>query len=851
MKKTVLLILLVMAAFAAHGQQIVPGMVGSDFWFSFLRQFGGQDNSCDIIIASEYDCSVSIEASPWLSPRWTTSFELEANVPRLVTVPRANLTTNYGGMAYPDTWHVVTTKPAVVYASNFATQSLDVSTILPTSALRCDYMTQTYGSTHLGQEVVVVAPYNDTQVQIVYKEAVYDVYGNLVYPPGHVETVMLDMGLSYHIYSAEAPMDGGAYPVGFDGTRIHSSKPVAVFQGHKCTYVPEDFSACDHLFEQALPLDCWGEHFVVMPTTGREKLVSPGWISYWVGDMVRVTAGEDNCIVTIEGEARDTLAAGETYEFFLANHEADGSTLGLDFFQSDALFVTTSTPAMVCFYITGVRFGGTPGDPASVVVPPVEQGVSHTITNIYNTPLTQSHFVNLVTSNEDAPYVTLDGQNIGSEFTATSDGYSWARLTLEPGVHIFDAEQGRFVATFYGLGADESYAYIAGTALRSADYQLNVHADRHSLCPGDTVTITASVEPDTLGMKWFLDGDSIGVGMDTVRLVLDSVGQHWVAVVVTPVGDTVWEIITVHPSHHHFREDSICFGDSLRWQGEWIRESGYYVDTLFSSEGCISVESLQFTVLGRPHPSFTVETDCAHYHYSVYGTVEGDTTGYSFSWMSSPPDATLEGQPWDSLGLSPSETTTYRFNLTGPCPTDTSFVLHPISWPVADMRVRPEVLSINHLDYEAYDQSSNATTRHWWVDGRFAGDEPVLHRRADIEADSLMLTLVAISEACTDTLRRVIPIVHTAVWLPNVFTPDGSTNNLFAPVMNESVAEELYIYNRQGLLVAHIVGENPSWDGTHDGTPCPQGAYVWRLHYHTDHEPLRQREQVGTVLLLR
>ena len=70
-------------------------------------------------------------------------------------------------------------------------------------------------------------------------------------------------------------------------------------------------------------------------------------------------------------------------------------------------------------------------------------------------------------------------------------------------------------------------------------------------------------------------------------------------------------------------------------------------------------------------------------------------------------------------------------------------------------------------------------------------------------------------------------------------------------MFNEGVAEELYIYNRQGLLVAHIEGENPSWDGTREGTPCSQGAYVWVLYYRTDRETSKLQKLTGTVLLLK
>jgi hypothetical protein len=59
---------------------------------------------------------------------------------------------------------------------------------------------------------------------------------------------------------------------GFTGTRIHTTKPVAVFQGQSCTSVPWAAQACDHLYEQCIPTHFWGRHFVVMPTVGRSVM---------------------------------------------------------------------------------------------------------------------------------------------------------------------------------------------------------------------------------------------------------------------------------------------------------------------------------------------------------------------------------------------------------------------------------------------------------------------------------------------------------------------------------------------------------------------------------------------------
>ncbi len=844
-KKSVLLLIALLSTVVAGAQQIVPSLTGTDFWMSFLPNYGPYSER-SVKIASEENCTAYI-SSPTIS--WDTTVTIEANRVSHVALPDV----------YPDgesttccSWHIITTAPSIVYASNFTDASHDMSAILPTPTLRNDYMVQTYGP-FSNQEVSIVAPYDSTEVEIIFADIIPDEYRQIQYSAGDTLRTTLMSGTAY-LLRASFDIDHG-----FTGTRIHTTKPVAVFQGQSCTSVPWAAQACDHLYEQCIPTHFWGRHFVVMPTVGRSvmSLASGEPAGLFIGDMATITAREDNCIVTIEGENADTLAAGESYSFWVANHPPD--TMGsdffyilqshLDFYQSDALSVSTSSPAMVCFYISGISFGGTPGDPATVILPPIEQGISRAIAAVYNTPLTQSHHINIVAKNDDAPLVTIDGQSIASEFTATAEGFSWARIAIDTGSHVIDADTGRFLATFYGLGEAESYAYIAGMAVRSADY--DIHANRHTACPGDTVTITVRLGEERLGTAWQLDGQPLGSGMDTVRLVLNDAGRHSVVITITPVGDTVWEIITVNPSYTVLESDSICSSDSLQWQGQILTESGYYVDTLYTAFGCDSLLAMQLNVHNVPRPTFTLETDCENYRYSIMGAVEEDTSGFALVWHASPADPDLEGQPWDSLALSPKQLTIYSLHIDdGHCPYDTAFTLKPIEWPVARMEVRPEMPSYDHPDFQAYDRSLNADDRQWWVDRVPAGDEPILQHTVDPFVDSVLLTLVAFNQACADTLHRTLYISHSAVWVPNAFTPDQETNNRFGVVLNEGVAEELHVYNRNGLLVAHIVGENPQWDGTHGGSPCPQGAYVWHLRYRHDNRN-DHKTLMGTVTLIR
>lgn len=92
----------------------------------------------------------------------------------------------------------------------------------------------------------------------------------------------------------------------------------------------------------------------------------------------------------------------------------------------------------------------------------------------------------------------------------------------------------------------------------------------------------------------------------------------------------------------------------------------------------------------------------------------------------------------------------------------------------------------------------------------------------------------------------------TSLSIPNAFAPadPNLVNRTFRIVSNTSITSfSLYIYNRGGRLVYHTTDINAFWDGTHNGTDVPQGAYVYVIHY-SDQEGAPQILK-GTVTLIR
>jgi gliding motility-associated-like protein len=849
MRRLFLYACLLFATVPLWGQQIVPSLAGTDFWVAFMYNNNSTYSVvCSLIIASEFECTAYISRP---LDGWDTVVTLNDGIVR-VEVPARVTSPSYGYSLCDDGWHIVTSAPAVVYASNHQYGSHDMTAVLPTPLLRCDYMTQTYGMQSTGQEVYVVAPYDSTMLSVVLNDYVTTYQGGVVYRPGDTLNVSMMGGQVCRLYCG---LPSSLTSVGFCGTLFHSSKPVAVFQGHKGTSVPFAITTLDHLYEQCIPSDYWGRHFIVMPTVGRVPDTVGQQGGECVGDMVRVTALEDSCVVMIEGQNVATLAAGGSYTFLVANHAPSVSPSSLlhgedlAFFQSDALSIVTSSPAQVLFYISGMAFGGVPGDPASVVVPPIEQGISRMVAAVYNSVLVTNHYINIVTDTNDVPMMTLDGESIASSFIPIAGGYSYAHLTIGEGKHLIDADTGRFLAVFYGLGSVESYAYIAGMAVRSAEYE--VRADRHAVCLGDTVTIAIAKE-DSLGVDWLLDGQFLTSGVDTLRIPFSTEGQHCVAVVITPVGDTVWEHITVHPVYHNDVVDSICNGDTLFWNGMALSASGAYPVPLQSVVGCDSVVTMHLSVLGNaPVPDIMIVPDCSNLGYTIRSSVGEHSDDIIAWWISLPSDSTLVSQPWDSIVVYPTVATDYALYIDGCRAFDTLFSLQPLHQPQARMEYSPMRINEDYPSITAIDRSVNAEGHYWWIDSLVLGESPEIHYTPNLSIDSFRLTLVAYNGPCTDTVTCVVPVDHFGFWVPNVFTPGRTDNNLFYPVTHDVVVEELVIYSRWGCRIARIAGPHPVWDGTLNGKPCQEGAYVWLVRYRANSDLSHLLEAYGTVTLLR
>jgi hypothetical protein len=241
-------------------------------------------------------------------------------------------------------------------------------------------------------------------------------------------------------------------PGSLSGTRLESDRPIAVFSGHTCAFIPGTHGgACDHLEEQISGVRRWGQNFVAsrMPV----RLPAAPEDSLW-----HIVASEDDTVVTLSANPAVTglpnspavLNAGESLEFFAAGSAAHPG----DF------IVASDKPIAVMNYMTGSSFGGDIGDPAMVQLSPSEQFLPRYVLLVPDQWVTDV----LVITRPAGVAIDLDGVEIDdAEFIDVDDGaFQVARVVVADGVHTLEASVG-FSVIVVGFDEWDSYAYLAGS----------------------------------------------------------------------------------------------------------------------------------------------------------------------------------------------------------------------------------------------------------------------------------------------------------------------------------------------------------------------------------------------------
>ncbi len=227
-------------------------------------------------------------------------------------------------------------------------------------------------------------------------------------------------------------------------------------------------------------------------------------------------------------------------------------------------------------------------------------------------------------------------------------------------------------------------------------------------------------------------------------------------------------------------------------------------------------------------------------------------------WLASPYDSSLVGSDGQNIiTVAPQVTTSYTVVPMGDSrciqnASDITIIVLP--YPIPTIYTSKPALELTNPKLHIEDRSPNSTSSHWTFSDGQTDEGASIDHYFGTSGDSVWIALHACNESrcCADTAIS-LPVQVNALWIPNTFTPNREPNDHFTFFTTlEMTYYEIWIYNRQGLLVYHGNDINQPWDGNDiNGNACPQGAYVYHYVYSCTQDPDRRHPGDGTVMLLR
>ncbi len=402
--------------------------VGREFWLGFMSNHPNYTPNLYVFLSSDRLANGTISIP---NNNFTRDFTILPNTSISIQIPtnQAHIRTSeqqIRNMAV----HVLADEDINCYAMNNVTASTDGTLILPVPALGNNYIVNTYSQTTLSSELLIVATQNNTVITINPSCPTRNLR-----PANLPFTITLQAGDAYQVQSG-ASRD-------LTGTRVFSNgNNFALFAGNQCTVIPAGFAACDHIFEQMLPVSTWRNDYIAVALSGRENS------SY------RILARNNSTNVQIDGINFTTLQQNQFVDRRL----------------SSSHYISANNPISVAQFSEGSGTDGADSDPFMIMLSPVDQKRNNVTFNVFNLnrPNT-NYFLNVAIQTSCTTSVLLDDNPIASNFVPlpSRNSYSIAQVPLNVGVHTLTSSGMNcgFNAYIYGFGSFDSYGYSAGVRL--------------------------------------------------------------------------------------------------------------------------------------------------------------------------------------------------------------------------------------------------------------------------------------------------------------------------------------------------------------------------------------------------
>lgn len=415
---------------------------GTEFLVGFLANFAlaPVPPRAELHLTSEVATSVTVQY-PVRTPTFQATVDVEPGEITVVQLPPSAHSGWTPGAIRDNAVRVSSPDEVAMYLVNRGPATSDAALALPVDALGTEYFVTTYRGGGLVEtdrsEFLVAGQLDDTRVTITPKGSVLRPGGGVA-QAGVPFEVTLQRGQGVRI-------EGLSRNIDLTGTRIQSDRPISVLNGNKCTNIPSNKNACDHIFETAHPVHAWGTSALVTNLPFRQK-----------GSIYRVLAAEDGTEVRLDGALQTTLNRGQFFE--------TPSLPGSHRFEANR-------PIFVTQYMTGHSEdqpfpGFSIGDPSMVnMIPPDQYLNEHTFATVGGNQF-DFHFLSVIAPDSSLGSVLLDGAPMDSDLFAPigTTGFSAAVVEIEEGSHTISSPEPHGI-TVEGMDTVDSYIYPGGARM--------------------------------------------------------------------------------------------------------------------------------------------------------------------------------------------------------------------------------------------------------------------------------------------------------------------------------------------------------------------------------------------------
>lgn len=727
------------------------------------------------------------------------------------------------GEVQSKSFHIEATEPITVYATYYRLYYSEGSAIIPTAQLSGDYtvVARPYTGSSLDEPqpslATIVGLEDGTEVHYI-PSAILTPNG----PAGVEQTFIINAGETFTL----ASMDD------LTNTQIFTTDnvPIAVFSGHKHTYV--GCGADNYLYEQLLPITLWGNHYALIPTGNQGE------------DLLRIIASADNTDVFIGCSYLTTLNEGEFYQTTLTE---------------PGIYNSTAPILPVCF-TQGIACNGfDTGDPSMRIPIPLNRGNNSVkIKTEFDFEgliglVEEFYFVHLVTTAADSSSVLIDGVPV-TNWTAF-DGlselvYATPEVTPSPSV-VNITSSSPFWGEYIALGDFDAIAMSLGsdTTMSFAPLQpifFSLGPDI-GLCPGETVVLETDLglegtwqdgtESETYlaeepGVYTIFIPNPCGTSSDTLVIFPYDVPN----IQLDPLYETcAGDSVLLDPNLAN--TDAAIWSTGSNSSQIYVREADWYSLIATSSDGCLVVDSALLEIQLLPDvklmaPEFICQGETA----VLTATTDAD----SILWSTGDNELEIivdEGGQYDAIAIS-------DFG----CESDATIFLEEKQLPfiIAEDSVFCEGAEFLYIPV------SNGESVYWPgfsdSDTLFVSMSGVYQVSAENECGEVSTYVTFESEDCSCELD-----------VPNIFSPNGDgKNDLFLTLFEceKNRFFEMTIIDRWGVEVFNTSDFLEGWNGgmqNNSSNTVLDGVYYVLISYDTANVvgEYSEKSETGVLTVVR